>query len=58
MAEKVTMIIGWGLALILVYILVSNYKGTVQIGTLGVKGIPPIIQSLQGVGPGYPAPAR
>jgi hypothetical protein len=48
----------WILGLILLYILVSNYKGTVQIGTTISKGLPPIIQSLQGVGPGYPPPAR
>lgn len=48
----------WVLGLILVYILVSNYFGTVQIGKTAATGIPPVIQSLQGVGPGYPPPAR
>lgn len=48
----------FALGLILVYILVSNFKGTTSItGTL-LKGTPAVIQSLQGVGPGYPAPAR
>jgi hypothetical protein len=46
------------LGLILVYILVSNYKGTATVGGTLLKGAPPVIQSLQGVGPGYPAPAR
>lgn len=46
------------LGLILVYILVSNFYGTVQIGKTATQGIPPIIQSLQGVGAGYPPPAR
>lgn len=46
------------LGLILVYILVSNWMGTVQIGKTATQGLPPVIQSLQGVGPGYPAPAR
>lgn len=48
----------WGLLLILAYILVSNFYGTVQIGKTGLQGLPPVIQSLQGVGPGYPPPAR
>ena len=47
-----------GAGLILAYILVSNYVGTVQIGKTATTGIPPVIQSLQGVGPGYPPPAR
>lgn len=51
-------IIAWGLLLILAYILVSNFKGSVAIGTLPKTVLPPIIQSLQGVGPGYPPPAR
>ena len=46
------------LGLILVYILVSNWNGTVQIGKTAVTGLPPVIQSLQGVGAGYPPPAR
>ncbi len=47
-----------GLGLILVYILVSNYKGTATVSGTLLKGAPPVIQSLQGVGPGYPSPAR
>lgn len=47
-----------GLGLILAYILVSNYKGTTSIAGTTLKGVPPVIQSLQGVGPGYPPPAR
>ena len=46
------------LGIILAYVLVSNFYGTVQIGKTGLQGIPPVIQSLQGVGPGYPPPAR
>lgn len=51
-------VIEWGFILILVYIFVSNWMGTVQIGNTVAKGVPPLIQSLQGVGPGYPPPAR
>lgn len=47
-----------GLGLILVYLLVSNYKGTSTITGTTLKGVPPVIQALQGVGPGYPPPAR
>jgi hypothetical protein len=50
--------IKWALLLILIYILVNNFAGTVAIGNLAGKNLPPIIQSLQGVGPGYPPPAR
>jgi uncharacterized membrane protein len=58
MGQKVTTVIGWMLGLILAYILVSNFKGTTSIvGTL-LKGSPAVISALQGVGPGYPAPAR
>lgn len=46
------------LGIILAYVLVSNWMGTVQIGKTGLQGLPPVIQSLQGVGPGYPPPAR
>ena len=44
--------------LLLAYILASNWFGTVQIGKTVLPGIPPVIQSIQGVGPGYPPPAR
>lgn len=44
--------------LILAYILASNWMGTVQIEKTSGAVIPPVIQSLQGVGPGYPPPAR
>lgn len=44
--------------LFLAFILVNNWFGTVQIGKTGLTGIPPVIQSIQGVGPGYPPPAR
>jgi hypothetical protein len=46
------------LGIILAYVLVSNFKGTSQVSGTILKGVPPIITSLQGVGPGYPAPAR
>lgn len=46
------------LGIILAYVLVSNFKGTTQIAGTTLKGIPPVITALQGVGPGYPAPAR
>lgn len=58
MGQKFTAIIGWVLALILVYILVSNWGGTTAIGGVLLKGTPPVISALQGVGPGYPPPAR
>lgn len=51
-------IVTFGFILILIYILVSNFAGTVAIGSMVGKDVPPIIQSLQGVGTGYPAPAR
>ena len=51
-------IVELGLGLILAYILVSNWNGTVQIGKTAAQGLPPVIQSLQGVGAGYPPPAR
>jgi hypothetical protein len=47
-----------GLGLILVYILVSNFKGTTGIIGTTLKGAPPVISSLQGVGSDYPPPAR
>lgn len=56
--HTVTTIIGWILVLILVYILVSNFAGTTAIGSVLLKGTPPVISALQGVGPGYPPPAR
>lgn len=56
--KEATSVIGWVLGLILVYILVSNWAGTTAISSVLVKGTPPIISALQGVGPGYPAPAR
>ncbi len=46
------------LGAIMLYIIVSNFKGSTQVGGTILKGVPPIITSLQGVGPGYPAPAR
>ena len=48
----------WIFIIWLVYILVSNFKGTSTITTDLLKGAPPVIQSIQGVGPGYPPPAR
>ena len=56
--DKVPFMIELGLGIILAYVLVSNFKGTTQISGTILKGVPPIITSLQGVGPGYPAPAR
>lgn len=58
MMHNAMTVTAWVLGLILIYVLVSNWQGTVQIGSLGLKGLPPVIQSLQGVGPGYPPPAR
>lgn len=46
------------LGIILAYVLVSNFKGTSTIAGTLIKGTPAIVQSLQGVGPGYPPPAR
>jgi hypothetical protein len=56
--KTATTVIGWVLALILVYILVSNFAGTTAIGSVLIKGVPPMVSSLQGIGPGYPPPAR
>lgn len=56
--DRVPFLIELGLGIILAYVLVSNFKGTTQISGTILKGVPPIITSLQGVGPGYPAPAR
>ena len=56
--DKVPFMIELGLGIVLAYVLVSNFKGTTQISGTILKGVPPIITSLQGVGPGYPAPAR
>lgn len=55
---KVEHLVEIGLGIILAYVLVSNYKGTSTIAGTTLKGVPPVIQSLQGVGPGYPPPAR
>ena len=44
--------------LFLAYILVSNWGGTVPILKTGLQGLPPVIQSIQGVGANYPPPAR
>ena len=51
-------IVEWAFFLILVYILVSNWGGTVPILKTAGAAVPPVLQSLQGVGPGYPPPAR
>lgn len=51
-------ITAWVLLIILAYVLVNNWRGSVELGKLPGQELPPIIQSLQGVGPGYPAPAR
>lgn len=58
MGNRITSLVGFALGLILVYILVSNSGGTVPIASTVIKGIPPVVSSLQGVGPGYPKPNR
>lgn len=58
MGRDVVTIISWVLGLVLVYILVSNWAGTTAISGVLLKGTPPVISALQGVGPGYPPPAR
>lgn len=56
--NKVSVWVEMALGLILVYILVSNSGGTVPILGTVFKGVPPVVSSLQGVGPGYPKPNR
>jgi uncharacterized membrane protein len=58
MGQKAISLVGLALGLILAYILVSNFKGTTSIIGTTLKGAPPIISSLQGVGKNYPPPAR